>query len=456
MHPKDRKRQHQGNNKSGQARNSPPPKLPKGEAAASSTQSGSNRGTSEATLTEIRDNLRVVRPKEGETHNSNVVQNQLTLTKVCVFSEGVDFKKVSAIQLARQLRSILTNYKASHTRDGKLLLEIYESEASKIFNTRTICGHPIRVERREGTGEVRTHCWGKIYAPNLYYCSDEEILEEMKLNDNTVELVKRAYRGIDKIKTNLIKIKFNRATLPDGIICVDEEAYPVQPFIPNPTRCWNCKGYGHWGQNCRGAYRCRNCAGAHTEVDCPRPLAKNCVHCGPGHSSLDKNCPRYKKEQQVLEISHERSIPPVQARQLFEAGTRSEAASNRQAFQERPKTFTNPFAKTVGSQTPEVINTEDPSNDVETDVIIYGRSENNRDPVENLHESFILRESPRIVGEMEDIMEGLKGNLNNADRDDLGSAVRNIVDGLNQMDLLMDDLKEVVTVTKNTEIDIDD
>ena len=79
-------------------------------------------------------------------------------------------------------------------------------------------------------------------------------------------------------------------------------------------------------------------------------------------------------------------------RQLFEAETRSEATSNRQGFQERPKTFTNPFAKTVGNQTPDVINTEYPSNEAETDVILYGRSENN--PVENLNESFILRPGP--------------------------------------------------------------
>ena len=156
-------------------------------------------------------------------------------------------------------------------------------------------------------------------------------------------------------------------------------------------------------------------------------------------------------EQQVLEISHEKSIPPAQARRLFETGTRSAATSNRQAFQENPKTFANPFAKTVEIQTPEFINTEDPSTEEENDVILYGRSLNNSTPVGN-SDSYIFKESPKVVCEIQEVLDYMKGNIATADREDMGSSIRVIIDGVHKMEELMRDFNDVVHGTHDENV----
>ena len=94
----------------------------------------------------------------------------------------------------------------------------------------------VEVQLTENPSEIpfRKFCWGKIYAPQLFYDSEDDILKQLKEeNYLDIELVKRQMKGEDRNPTCLLKIKFQSPTVPYTIYCLDKE-YDVEKYFPPP------------------------------------------------------------------------------------------------------------------------------------------------------------------------------------------------------------------------------
>ena len=132
---------------------------------------------------------------------------------------------------------------------------------------------------------------GVIRCRELAGMSETDIRDE--LSEQGVILVKRIRRkedGQDK-DTNTLFLTFCNANLPKDIR-IGYLRVKVDPFIPNPLRCFKCQKYGHGAQRCSSAAVCPKCALEH-EGPCTNP--PKCVNCKGAHPSSSKDCDVWKK-----------------------------------------------------------------------------------------------------------------------------------------------------------------
>jgi len=82
--------------------------------------------------------------------------------------------------------------------------------------------------------------------------------------------------------------------------------FKVKPYIPQPTRCAKCQGYGHIAAYCRRQVRCVRCGEGHSVSDCPVKddlTQAVCVNCKGQHSAAFKGCSKYQEVSKALKIS---------------------------------------------------------------------------------------------------------------------------------------------------------
>ena len=99
---------------------------------------------------------------------------------------------------------------------------------------------------------------------------------------------------------------------------------PVDIYVPNPLRCFNCQRFGHHENNCPvdlGSV-CANCgAGGHDHHTSACKNAPKCVNCGKDHVSRSSNCEIWKKEKEICKIKVTKNITYLEAKQQFESQT---------------------------------------------------------------------------------------------------------------------------------------
>ena len=139
---------------------------------------------------------------------------------------------------------------------------------------------------------------GVIYSKDLYEFDEYEILA---LCPPSVLKV-RKLSG----KNNAILLIFSSKYLPDYIY-IDQFRTKVKKFIHRPTQCYKCFEYGHVVHKCNNNRRCRNCSMEHRDDD--ECLATPfCFNCDGDHSPSSRTCPRYKLEQEILEVANNNFI----------------------------------------------------------------------------------------------------------------------------------------------------
>jgi len=88
---------------------------------------------------------------------------------------------------------------------------------------------------------------------------------------------------------------------------------PVDPYIPNPLRCFNCQKYGHSSRACKNPAACVKCGKAgHERASCSNQ--EQCANCKGKHAASSRECPKWKLEKQVQQIKMERGISFPDAR----------------------------------------------------------------------------------------------------------------------------------------------
>ena len=124
----------------------------------------------------------------------------------------------------------------------------------------------------------------------------------------------------ETIETNTLLLTFNMVTVPKSLK-IFYRIIPVDIYVPNPTRCFNCPKLGHHESNCPVDYAsvCEKCGTGgfdHVESRCPNPV--KCVNCGLNHLSRSNECEMWKKEKEILKIKVTKNITYLEARKEFE------------------------------------------------------------------------------------------------------------------------------------------
>ena len=107
------------------------------------------------------------------------------------------------------------------------------------------------------------------------------------LQDQGVTAVKRfkIKKGHDLVSTNILLLTFN-SVIPPKSLKIFYRIIPVEVYVTNPLRCFNCQRFGHHENNCfvdLGSIceRCGMGGHDHHTNHCTNPA--QCVNCGKDH-----------------------------------------------------------------------------------------------------------------------------------------------------------------------------
>ncbi|MPC49260.1 hypothetical protein E2C01_043058 [Portunus trituberculatus] len=102
--------------------------------------------------------------------------------------------------------------------------------------------------------------------------------------------------------SNMVFLIFG-STLPDHV-----------HIGPINLRCFSCYGYGHGKSSCKEASRCGNCSALDSHSEEHYNAAAYCFHCRDTHQVRSRQCPRYRLEQDILQLANSQFISLGSAR----------------------------------------------------------------------------------------------------------------------------------------------
>lgn len=157
---------------------------------------------------------------------------------------------------------------------------------------------------------------GVIKDPMLKGVDTAEIQEN--LTNQGVTNVKRftVKRDGKTIETNTLLLDF-KTPIPPKELKIFYRLIHVEPYIPNPLRCYKCQKFGHHESKCRATnIRCSNCSENHDNKDCTNQ--SKCSNCGEAHPSSSNKCTVWQKEKEIVKIKYTNHISFPEARKQYE------------------------------------------------------------------------------------------------------------------------------------------
>ena len=158
---------------------------------------------------------------------------------------------------------------------------------------------------------------GVIRCSELIGVSDDKIADDLK--DQNVISVQRLIlnqKSTNPIPTSTFFLTFDDPTPPESID-IGYIRTPIQPYIPNPLRCYGCQRFGHAKKFCSSTPNCSNCGlPGHVSDNCNNP--KCCYNCKGDHDAFSKICPNWIKEKEIVVIKTKNNISYPQAKLKYE------------------------------------------------------------------------------------------------------------------------------------------
>ncbi|CAN8007913.1 unnamed protein product [Ixodes pacificus] len=208
-------------------------------------------------------------------------------------SRETSFWKVNPNVLAREVLGIAQEKILSHriAKDGSLSVSVASlPAANKLLVQTSLAG----IEVRATTPRSYSENMGKIKGVPLQY-SDSDLLEYLK--DNGVLTVQRqvAYHrqedgtSVARPKDSVI-LRFTQDRPMPPRVYLGFTSHTVEEYFGSPLQCYQCQRFGHIAKNCRGARRCKICAGPHHHQECSSRAEPKCANCGQGHAATFSGC----------------------------------------------------------------------------------------------------------------------------------------------------------------------
>ena len=96
---------------------------------------------------------------------------------------------------------------------------------------------------------------------------------------------------------------FAKSQIPNDLK-VGYNLIKVNPYLPNPLRCYNCQRFGHHEPNCAKTAICKTCGESdadNLELSCTKP--PKCANCQGNHSD-SRDCMVWKREKEINTIKY--------------------------------------------------------------------------------------------------------------------------------------------------------
>ena len=171
--------------------------------------------------------------------------DSLSVTKLSPFA----FDKGFQVLISRRLRSI------KQPRNGAFLVECDTKKQRDLLKSNKLVDRPMKVSTHPTLNSLH----GVIRCLELAGMTETDIQDELSEQGATlVKRIRRKEEGQEK-DTNTLFLTFCNASLLKDIR-IGYLRVKVDPFIPNPVRCFKCQKYGLGAQRCSSAAVCPKCA----------------------------------------------------------------------------------------------------------------------------------------------------------------------------------------------------
>ena len=131
-------------------------------------------------------------------------------------------------------------------RSGDILVEVTKrSHSENLLKSKVFVGIPVNVSQHRTLNTKM----GVIRCRELLECTDGLLVTELA-SQGVIRAKRIVLNKPDKVvRTNTIILTFQLPILPYSIKCGYLQV-PVDPYIPNPLRCFKCQRFGHHQHNC--------------------------------------------------------------------------------------------------------------------------------------------------------------------------------------------------------------
>ena len=108
---------------------------------------------------------------------------------------------------------------------------------------------------------------------------------------------------------------FNTHKIPKEIK-IEYRKINVEPYIPNPLRCYKCLRFGHHQDLCTWLPVCGRCGEYGIHNKCQKDY--KCANCRGNHGAVSRDCKVWKKEKEFTKLKHTQNITYPEARRMVE------------------------------------------------------------------------------------------------------------------------------------------
>lgn len=237
---------------------------------------------------------------------------------------GIPMTKANPFRITEAVNKVVKGdvKKIKPLKSGDLLIEtVNKEQVESLCKMKRIGEMPVSVR----VAKQFNMCKGVIFAPSLRDMEESQIVDELR--ECKVIQAKFISKGPSRVRTPLIILTFETSALPTEIKCGYLNV-KVDKYIPSPLRCYKCNGFGHTASVCKKNVSCTKCAEAHVRDECINMDVK-CSNCqSTEHGALDRNCPVFKKEKEIVNIKVNFNVTYYEARKKFEALTFANVVKN--------------------------------------------------------------------------------------------------------------------------------
>ena len=260
------------------------------------------------------------RPRENDSDTSENEYSQPTSSSaspcflVISSTQERQVSSLSPFVIEKALQGIAGVPKSvKKLRSGDLLVEYTgRKQIENLLRTEKFFDLDVKVSLHTSLNT----CRGVVRCPDLRACSEQEILENMR-EQGVIAVRRIKIRRDGSLKdTNTFVFTFNTTVLPKQVK-VAFLRVSVDPYIPNPLRCYACQVYGHHENKCKKEEICANCGQpkhSADETDCKRPA--KCFNCKEDHPANSKQCQAWHTEKEILKVKYTRNISFPEARKI--------------------------------------------------------------------------------------------------------------------------------------------
>lgn len=195
---------------------------------------------------------------------------------------------------------------------GALLLECTsKQQSSNYLKLKSFVNVSVKVAPHK----TLNSCKGVIRSPDLKYATEAEIVESFVHVADARRITLK--KGTTTIATNTFILTFSTPTLPTSLH-IGYLNLRVEPYIPNPLRCFQCQKFGHHKANCKNSQVCAKCGNPdHNSEDCKADAC--CVNCKGSHPSFSKDCREWKFEKDIQRLKTLQRLSYPEARGIVRA-----------------------------------------------------------------------------------------------------------------------------------------